>query len=152
MVNELFVYDNGGFYLLFFYIFVVLFALEEPEPGFAPTLMGAMGLFAVTGAGVLKTIYMDWKTRLDLTPQDLGIKSLCYYTMKVANLYENKQQVTEIPVYHTSSCTHSNFVFSEYIAMVQDYGFWGDGAFEKNVLLPHLQCTDNRFVFLFLVI
>ena len=130
----------------------MLFALEEPEPGFAPTLMGAMGLFAVAGAGIIKTIHMGLNTCLDLTPLDLGIKSLCFYTMQAVSLYEKpKKRPNEVPVYHTSSYSHSNFTFPQYIEMVQDYGFWKDGAFQKNLLLPHIHCTENRFVYLFLV-
>ena len=131
--------------------FVVLFAVEEPEPGFSPTLVGAMGLFAVAGAGILKTIYINANAKLDATLQDIGIKCLCYYAMKAANLYENKKRPIEIPVYHTSSCTHSNFLFSEYCGMTQKYGFWKEAAYEKNLLLPYLHCTDNRVVYLFLV-
>ncbi|TMW43201.1 hypothetical protein DOY81_011718, partial [Sarcophaga bullata] len=129
---------------------IVLFAVEEPEPGFAPTVVGAMGLFAGTGAGILKTIYSKSNVRLDITLHDIGIKCLCFYAMKAVSLYGNKQRPTEIPVYHTSSCTHCNFLFSEYVELVQRYGFWDEAAFEKNVLLPHLHCTENRFVYLFL--
>ncbi|TMW43202.1 hypothetical protein DOY81_011719, partial [Sarcophaga bullata] len=101
--------------------------------------------------GILKTIYMGLNTCLDLTPQDLGIKSLCFYAMQAVGLYEKpKKRPNEVPVYHTSSYSHSNFTFPQYIQMVQDYGFWNDGAFEKNLLLPYLHCTENRFVYLFL--
>ena len=130
----------------------MVFALDEPEPGFASTLTGIMGLFAVTGAGVFKTLYAGSNVRLDLTPQDLAIKALCYYTMKSASLYENKiQPFAGIPVYHSSSCIHSDFLFSKYVAIMQDYGFLEEAAFEKNLLLPHLQCTDSRFVYMSLV-
>ncbi|XP_046803098.1 uncharacterized protein LOC111674798 [Lucilia cuprina] len=131
---------------------IVLFAIEEPEPGFAPSLMGAMGLFAVTAAGILKTIYIGKDTRLDLTPQDFGIKNLCYYTVKTANLYKSKNKPQNIPVFLTSSCTHSELTFRQYIHLVQDHGFWAEAAFEKNLLIPGLHCTDNRLMYLFLVL
>ncbi|TMW40825.1 hypothetical protein DOY81_014096 [Sarcophaga bullata] len=105
---------------------IVLFSLEEPEPGFAPTLMGAMGLFAVTGAGILKTIYMGLNTCLDLTPQDIKVPLLlCHASttqISLSSIYSNGSRLW----------------------------FWNDGAFEKNLLLPYLHCTENRFVYLFL--
>ncbi|XP_065365043.1 putative fatty acyl-CoA reductase CG8306 [Calliphora vicina] len=131
---------------------IVLFAIEEPEPGFSPSLMGAMGLFAVTAAGIFKTIYIGEDTKLDLTPQDFGIKSLCYYTIKTARFYEKKNKPDKIPVFITSSCTHSDLTFRQYIHLVQDHGFWAEAAFEKNFLIPGLHCTSNRFVYLFLVL
>lgn len=132
--------------------FSVLFSLEEPEPGFSPSLIGAMGMFAVTGCGILKTVYIGKNTRLDLTPQDVGIKTLCYYTMKATNIYKNKKRPDKVPVYMTSSCTHTDLTFTQYVHIVQDNGFWAEAAFEKNLFIPGLHCTQNRFVFLFLVI
>ena len=143
---------RGQKVLILFIYFSVVFALDEPVPGFASTLTGIMGLFAVAGAGVFKTLYASSNSRLDLTPQDLAVKALCYYTMKSAKLYETTIQPPEgIPVYHSSSYTHSNFLFSKYVAIMQDYGFFQEAAYEKNLLLPHLKCTDSRFVYLCLV-
>lgn len=129
-----------------------MFAIEEPEPGFSPSLMGAMGLFAITAAGLMKTIYIAKDTRLDITPQDIGIKGLCYYTYKTANLYRTKTKLDSTPVYIISSCTHSELTFPQYIKLMEDFDFWAEAAFEKNFLIPSLHCTDNRFVFKFLVI
>ncbi|XP_065364722.1 putative fatty acyl-CoA reductase CG8306 [Calliphora vicina] len=131
---------------------IVLFSLDEPEPGFSPALTGAMGLFAVTAAGVLKTIYKSNDIRLDITPQDVGIKSLCYYTVQTADLYENQKNPYEIPIYISSSCTHSHLTFQEYIDIMEKYGFWADAALEKNFLIPSLHCTSNRFVYFMLVL
>lgn len=128
-----------------------MFAVEEPEPGYSPSLVGAMGIFAVTGAGIIKTIYIGRNVRLDLTPLDFGIKTLCYYTAEAARLYQNQPQPSQAPVFITSSCTHTDFTFVEYIKIVQDFGFWDEAAFEKNFLIPGLYCTDNRFVYLTLV-
>ncbi|KAM7348539.1 putative fatty acyl-CoA reductase CG8306 [Cochliomyia hominivorax] len=131
---------------------IVLFSIEEPEPGFSPSLMGAMGLFAVTSAGLLKVIYIGRDTRLDLTPQDLGIKTLCYYTYKTANLYKKMKRVEEIPIYIFSSCKQSDITFPQYIKIMEDYNFWKEAALEKNFLIPSLHSTDNRFVYWILLI
>lgn len=130
---------------------LVLFAAEEPEPGFSAALMGLMGMIAITGAGVLKTFYMSKEVRLDLTPQDVAVKALCYYTVKTAGLYKTSQKPIETPVFINSSCTHCDTTFVEYITIMQTHGFWKEAAFEKCFLIPGLYCTDNRFVFFILV-
>lgn len=72
------------------FVFAVLFSAEEPIPGYAPSLMGALGLFSLVGCGLLKSVYIKDNLHLDITPQDLGIKSLCYYTIKGAQLYQER--------------------------------------------------------------
>lgn len=52
--------------------------------------MGAIGLFSLVGAGLVKSVYLREDVHLDITPQDLGIKALCYYTVKGAQLYPQK--------------------------------------------------------------
>lgn len=52
--------------------------------------MGALGLFSLVGCGLLKSVYIKDNLHLDITPQDLGIKSLCYYTIKGAQLYQER--------------------------------------------------------------
>ncbi|KAM7348538.1 putative fatty acyl-CoA reductase CG8306 isoform 2-T2 [Cochliomyia hominivorax] len=131
---------------------IVLFSIEEPEPGFSPSLMGAMGLFATTAAGLLKVIYIDPDIRLDFTPQDLGIKTLCYYTYKTANLYEETMNVDKIPVYIFSSCTHNNIKFPQFINLMEDYHFWEEAALEKNFLIPSLYTTNSRIIYWILLI
>ena len=126
-------------------------AIEEPEPGYTSTLTGAMGLIAGAGAGILKVIYISQDCSQDVTPQDLGIKSLCFYAMKSAKIYENNKQPPKLPVYQTSSYGHLNGKFVEYITISQENGVLEQAAFEKNLLLPHVYFTGNRFVYLFLV-
>lgn len=72
------------------FVFAVLFSAQEPIPGYAPSLMGAIGLFSLVGAGLVKSVYLREDVHLDITPQDLGIKALCYYTVKGAQLYQQK--------------------------------------------------------------
>lgn len=50
--------------------------------------MGAMGLFALVGGGLLKTVYLSDTTQLDITPHDLSTKALCYYTMAGYKKYQ----------------------------------------------------------------
>lgn len=52
--------------------------------------MGALGLFALVGSGLLKSVYLKDNLHLDITPQDLGIKSLCYYTIKGSHVYQQR--------------------------------------------------------------
>ncbi|KAM7348536.1 fatty acyl-CoA reductase 1-like isoform 2-T2 [Cochliomyia hominivorax] len=131
---------------------IVLFALEEPEPGFSPSLMGAMGLFAIVAAGLLKTMYAGRNIILDITPQDIGIKTLCYHTYKTVNFYENTQKVDKIPVYNMSSRTHNDITFIQYIKIMEDYNFWTEAAVEKNLLIPSVYATENRLVYWILFI
>lgn len=113
-----------------------------------------MGLFVLTGAGLCKTLYIGKHIRLDMTPQDIGIKGLCYYTYKTANLYTNRytSKIDSVPVYIISSCTHIDLPFARHAQILADYDIWAEVAFEKNFLIPDLYCTDNRLVFLFLVV
>ncbi|KAM7348541.1 putative fatty acyl-CoA reductase CG8306 [Cochliomyia hominivorax] len=131
---------------------IVVFALEEPEPGFSPTLMGAMGLFALTQAGLMKTIFIGDNTRLDFTPQDIGTKTLCYFTYKTTNLYEKTPKVDKIPVYNMSSCTHNDIKFTQYIKIMEDYNFWTKVAAEKSLLIPSIYPTESRAVYWILLI
>lgn len=66
----------------------VLFSIRDPIPGFAPSLMGAMGLFALVGSGLLKSVYIEDSNRLDITPQDVCIKSMCYYAFAGYKRYQ----------------------------------------------------------------
>ncbi|XP_065364811.1 fatty acyl-CoA reductase wat-like [Calliphora vicina] len=130
---------------------IVFFALEQPEPGFSPSLMGVMGLYAVTGAGLLKTIYVDKNNRLDISPQDISVKNMLYFTLKAAQLYEKKSKPKEIPVYMTSNCTHFNMTLVQYLNIMDDFGLWEKGAYEKSLLVPGVHYTTNRFVYMFFV-
>lgn len=129
----------------------MFFALEQPEPGFSPSLMGVMGLYAVIGAGLLKTIYVDKNNRLDISPQDISVKNMVYFTLKAARAYEKNCKPKEIPVYMTSNCTHFNMTLVEYLNIMEDFGLWEMGAYEKSLLVPGVHCTNNRFVYMFLV-
>ncbi|KAM7348540.1 putative fatty acyl-CoA reductase CG8306 [Cochliomyia hominivorax] len=131
---------------------IVVFCLEEPEPGFSSTLSGATGLFAVTAAGLMQTIFIGRNIKLDFTPQDIGTKTLCYYTYKTANLYQKSQKIDKIPIYNMSSCTLHDIKFNQFINIMQDYNFMIEAALEKNFLIPSLYPTDNRFVYWILLI
>lgn len=124
--------------------------MDHPEPGFSNTVMGLTGLFAVAGAGLLKTIYIDPNTRLDITPQDFAPKNMMYFTLLASNIYE-RTKPSEAPVYMTSSDPYFNLTFEENINLVDDFRLWEKAAYEKNLLLPGVHCTDNRFVYMFLV-
>ncbi|TMW44168.1 hypothetical protein DOY81_010750, partial [Sarcophaga bullata] len=129
---------------------IVFFALEQPEPGFSPSLMGVMGLYAITGAGLLKTIYVDENTRLDITPQDIAVKNMLYFALKASQIYEETKP-NEAPVYITSNGTCFNFKLKDYINLMRDFSLWEKCAYEKNLFVPGLYCTSNRFVYMFLV-
>lgn len=129
----------------------VLFAVDDPSPGFSPSLMGAMGLFALVGAGILKTVYLGRDIRLDITPQDMGIKSMLCYTQKGADLYQQQDGPKELPVYMSSSCTHVPHTFTRVAEQMDELDLWGDAAFEKNLMIPGCHYTDRRWVYLFLV-
>ncbi|XP_017096210.2 fatty acyl-CoA reductase wat [Drosophila bipectinata] len=130
---------------------IVLFAVDDPSPGFSPSLMGAMGLFALVGAGILKTVYLGRDIRLDITPQDMGIKSMLCYTQKGSDLYQQKDAPKELPVYMSSSCTHVPHTFTQVAEQMDILDLWGDAAFEKNLMIPGCHYTDRRWVYLFLV-
>lgn len=124
--------------------------METPEPGFSPSLFGVMGLYAVTGAGLLKTIHVDKNTRLDISPLDVAVKNMLYYAVKAAKIYETGPPA-DIPVYMTSNCTHFNLTLVEYIKLMEEYHLWENGAYEKNLFIPGLHNTSNHFVYMFLV-
>ncbi|KMZ07819.1 uncharacterized protein Dsimw501_GD27572 [Drosophila simulans] len=118
---------------------IVLFAVDDPSPGFSPSLMGAMGLFALVGAGILKTVYLGKDIRLDITPQDIGIKSMLCYTKMGYEIYRQGPPA-DLPVYLSSSCTH-----------VPHTPLGRDVAFEKNLMIPGCHYTDRRWAYQFLV-
>lgn len=125
----------------------VFFALEDPEPGFSRSLMGLMGLGAVTGAGILKTIYIDRKTRLDISPQDVAVKNMLYYAYKASEIYE-KSKPAEVLVYITSNCTHCNLTLTEYLDSMSKFGVWEKFAYEKSLFVPGIHFTSNRVVYM----
>ncbi|XP_001355230.2 fatty acyl-CoA reductase wat [Drosophila persimilis] len=129
---------------------IVLFAVDDPSPGFSPSLMGAMGLFALVGAGILKTVYLGKETRLDITPQDVGIKCMLSYTKKGQEKYQ-KGPPKEIPVYMSSSCTHVPHTFTQIAEQMDTLGLWKKAAFEKSLMVPGCHYTDRRWVYQFLV-
>ena len=112
--------------------------------------MGVMGLYAITGAGLLKSIYVDENTRLDITPQDVGVKNMLYFALKASQIYE-KTKPNEAPVYITSNGTYFNLKLKDYINLMRDFNLWEKSAYEKNLLVPGLYCTSNRFVYMFMV-
>ncbi|BFG02895.1 fatty acyl-CoA reductase wat [Drosophila madeirensis] len=130
---------------------IVLFAVDDPSPGFSPSLMGAMGLFALVGAGILKTVYLGKDTRLDITPQDVGIKTMLSYTKKGHEQYQ-RGPPRELPVYMSSSCTHVPHTFTQIAEQMDTLDLWKAAAFEKNLLVPGCHYTDNRWVYQFLVV
>lgn len=110
-----------------------------------------MGLFALVGAGILKTVYLGRDIRLDITPQDMGIKSMLCYTQKGADLYQQEDAPKELPVYMSSSCTHVSHTFTRVAEQMDELDLWGDAAFEKNLMIPGCHYTDRRWLYLFLV-
>lgn len=128
----------------------VLFAVEDPSPGFSPSLMGAMGLFALVGAGVLKTVYLGRNVRLDITPQDLAIKSILCYAKQGYELYQQGPPA-ELPVYLSSSCGQVPHTFTEMAEQMDDLNLWPDAAFGKNLMIPGCHYTDRRWIYQFLV-
>ncbi|XP_075158476.1 putative fatty acyl-CoA reductase CG5065 [Haematobia irritans] len=128
---------------------IVVFAIDEPEPGFPTSLTGAMGLFAVSGAGVLKCIYMPKGQRLDMCPQDLCIKTLMYYTVRTSNIYGKQIPPDTTPIYHICSYPHSRITFPEWIDLVVQNDLWIKYAFEKTLLKPGLICTDSSLLYMF---
>ncbi|XP_043657849.1 fatty acyl-CoA reductase wat [Drosophila teissieri] len=129
---------------------IVLFAVDDPSPGFSPSLMGAMGLFALVGAGILKTVYLGKDIRLDITPQDIGIKSMLWYTKRGYEIYRQGPPA-ELPVYLSSSCTHVPHTFTQIAEQMDTLDLWRDVAFEKNLMIPGCHYTDRRWAYQFLV-
>ncbi|XP_033169756.1 fatty acyl-CoA reductase wat [Drosophila mauritiana] len=129
---------------------IVLFAVDDPSPGFSPSLMGAMGLFALVGAGILKTVYLGKDIRLDITPQDIGIKSMLCYTKMGYEIYRQGPPA-DLPVYLSSSCTHVPHTFTQIAEQMDTLDLWRDVAFEKNLMIPGCHYTDRRWAYQFLV-
>ncbi|XP_030568242.1 fatty acyl-CoA reductase wat [Drosophila novamexicana] len=129
---------------------IVLFAVSDPLPGYAPSLMGAMGLFSLVGAGLLKTVYIGRDVHLDITPQDMGIKGMIYYTKCGYDAYRQGTP-KELLVYQTSSRNHIPFTFRRMATHMDTMNLWYSGAFLKNLWVPGCHYTDNRFVYKFLV-
>ncbi|XP_053949561.1 fatty acyl-CoA reductase 1 [Anastrepha ludens] len=129
---------------------IVLHALSDPIPGYPPTMMGAMGLFVLVGAGILKTVFMSKKLRFDITPQDAAIKAMMYYAYSAGSEYNKNKTIEEAPVYMSSSSQHSFHTFYQ-MCQVMENGLWYKAAFEKNFLLPSCHYTDSRFVYKFVV-
>ncbi|XP_075155968.1 fatty acyl-CoA reductase wat-like [Haematobia irritans] len=125
---------------------IVVHAIEDPEPGFPPAMVGAMGVFVVASIGVLKAIPMAKTQLLDLSPQDFTIKSLLYYIVRTGHLYEQQQYETDdIPIYQLSLYGHNPIEFPEYINMADD--FWKTIAAEKSFLIPGITVTENMFLY-----
>ncbi|XP_060662209.1 fatty acyl-CoA reductase 1 [Drosophila nasuta] len=129
---------------------ILLFAVRDPLPGYAPSLMGAMGLFSLVGAGVLKTVYIRKDVHLDITPQDMGIKALCYYAYAGCEAYRNGAP-KDLIVYQSSSRTHIPHTFLHMAENMDVIDLWHKGAFLMNLLAPGCHYTDNRLVYKFLV-
>ncbi|EDV45590.1 fatty acyl-CoA reductase wat [Drosophila erecta] len=129
---------------------IVLYAIEEPSPGFAPSLTGAMGLFALVGTGILKTVYLGKDIRLDFTPQDIGIKSMLCYTKWGYDIYRQGPPA-ELPVYLFSSWTHVPDTFNQIAEQMDTLNLWRNAAFEKNLMIPGCHYTDKRWAYQFLV-
>ncbi|KAI8034311.1 hypothetical protein M5D96_012977 [Drosophila gunungcola] len=117
---------------------------------FSPSLMGAMGLFALVGAGILKTVYLGKDIRLDITPQDIGIKSMLCYTKRGSEIYQ-RGPPDELPVYLSSSCTHLPHTFTQIAEQMDTLDLWRDVAFGKNLMIPGCHYTDRRWVYQLLV-
>ncbi|XP_017871242.1 PREDICTED: fatty acyl-CoA reductase 1 [Drosophila arizonae] len=130
---------------------IVLFAVREPLPGFAPSLMGAMGLFSLVGAGLLKTVYIRRSVYLDITPQDMGIIGMIYYTKCGYEAYREGTP-KELLIYQTSSKTHIPYTFIQMASHMDIKNLWYSAAFLKNLGVPGCHYTENRFVYKFLFI
>ncbi|XP_037938292.1 fatty acyl-CoA reductase 1-like [Teleopsis dalmanni] len=129
---------------------VVLASIEEPEPGFPPSLMGAIGLFVISGAGILNCISMAKNERLDMTALDNCTKTMLYYGVKASEIYKTSVPDTT-PVYATSSSKHLPYAFSAFLEVVNDFGLQ-TCVYEKQFMLPHLSVIDNRLEYRILVI
>ncbi|ALC49541.1 CG18031 [Drosophila busckii] len=129
---------------------IVLFSVRDPLPGYAPSLMGAMGLFSLVGAGLLKTVYIGDNIHLDITPQDMGVKALLYYTKCGYEAYRNGTP-KELLVYQSSSKTHIPHTFKEMANHMDNLNLWYNAAFLKNLWAPGCHYTQSRCVYLFLV-
>ncbi|XP_005186314.1 putative fatty acyl-CoA reductase CG8306 isoform X1 [Musca domestica] len=130
---------------------IVLQAVEDPEPGFPTALTGALGLFILNAAGVLKTIYVTPDIRLDLSPQDLVTKTLLYYIFRTFKSYELDKQPKEIEIFHMTSSTHSDITLPQFNVVVNKYKIFEDLTFEKNFLIPGVFVTNSRFAYMFMV-
>nr|CAI5862009.1 unnamed protein product [Callosobruchus analis] len=59
---------------------VVIPALWDPLPGWFNNLQGPMGLFAASGKGVIRSMYMDSKSYANLVPIDSTINALMVFS------------------------------------------------------------------------
>ncbi|XP_023037072.1 fatty acyl-CoA reductase wat isoform X1 [Drosophila willistoni] len=130
---------------------IVLFAVNDPSPGFAPSLMGAMGLFSLVGTGILKTVYLGKNIHLDITPQDIGIKSMLCYTQSAYNSYHQSDPPKDLLVFQCSSRTHIPHTFTEMAEQMDNLSLWEAMPFQKSLLLPGCHYTDKRWLYQFLV-
>jgi len=122
---------------------IVVQAVREPEPGFPPSLMGALGLFTLAACGLLKSVYVGNDTILDMTPQDICAKLMLYYTIRATKVY-NEGVPKEAPVYLVTSYGHIKICFRELSQLLQDNQLWIKYAVEKNLMIPGCIMTDSR--------
>ncbi|VEN49492.1 unnamed protein product [Callosobruchus maculatus] len=59
---------------------VVIPALWDPLPGWFNNLQGPMGLFAASGKGVIRSMYMDSKSYANLVPIDATVNALMVFS------------------------------------------------------------------------
>uniref|UniRef100_A0A1I8PGQ9 Fatty acyl-CoA reductase n=1 Tax=Stomoxys calcitrans TaxID=35570 RepID=A0A1I8PGQ9_STOCA len=128
---------------------IVVQAVEEPEPGFPPSLTGAMAVFVAASVGIMKAIPMPRDQFLDLSPQDITVKTLLYYIMKTGMEHATNESA-DVPVFNLSVYGHSPINFPEYIEMADE--FWNSIPVEKGFLAPGVTVTENIFRYMFLVI
>ncbi|XP_075170220.1 putative fatty acyl-CoA reductase CG8306 [Haematobia irritans] len=127
---------------------IVVQALEDPEPGFPTALTGALGLFTLVGAGILKSLYCSQEVRLDICPLDVNTKSLLYYTVRSYKTHTNATRPSsECPVYICSSCTHYPITLRESLQLVMNHRVWEETPLIKSLLLPGVHFTENEMMF-----
>ncbi|XP_059223345.1 fatty acyl-CoA reductase 1-like [Stomoxys calcitrans] len=131
---------------------ILIMSAEEPEPGFPTNLTGAVGMFVLTGTGLLKVMNSPKEVFIDFTPQDLAIKSMAFFAMKTAQIYAQDCRPTEIPIFHTSMYTHIDVTYAGYVDLLLENGIFRDAAYNKNLLLPGIKFTTNNLIFYFLFI
>uniref|UniRef100_A0A1I8PFS4 Fatty acyl-CoA reductase n=1 Tax=Stomoxys calcitrans TaxID=35570 RepID=A0A1I8PFS4_STOCA len=124
---------------------IVIQSMEDPEYGFPTTLVGAMALFALPGAGIFKVIHCSKDICLDMAPLDFTTKSLLYYTMKTFAFYSTPAEgrPKEMPVFIVSSYKHFNVTLRQYCDMIEKFNIWHQKPLEKSLLLPGVNYTDN---------
>uniref|UniRef100_A0A1I8PBY4 Fatty acyl-CoA reductase n=1 Tax=Stomoxys calcitrans TaxID=35570 RepID=A0A1I8PBY4_STOCA len=131
---------------------IVIQAFDDPEPGFPTSLSGAMALFTLTGAGILKTVHMANDIQIDMAPLDITTKSLLYYTVRTFNMYTHAvERPNEVPIYHVSSCNHTEIKLHQLIDIMTNFKIWQKVALEKSLLLPGMYYTESTLVYRLLV-